>query len=128
MLDTFIRIAPSPRSRETSIRLLDVDEDKFSGFIFKIHANLDPKHRDRIAFLRVCSGRFERNKYFHHVRLDKDVRFSNPYTFLARDKDVIDEAYPGDVVGLFDTGNFKIGDTLTEGRGVLFYRHSLFFA
>ncbi len=119
MLDTFIRIAPMPRSRQTSKRLVDVEEDKFSGFIFKIHANLDPKHRDRIAFLRVCSGRFERNKYFHHVRLDKDVRFSNPYSFLARSKDVIEEAFAGDVVGLFDTGNFKIGDTLTEGE--LFY-------
>src|SRR5690349_4918592 len=120
MLDTFVRIAPTPRSRETSARLLDVNQDKFSGFVFKIHANLDPKHRDRIAFLRVCSGRFERNKYFHHVRLDKDVRFSNPYSFLARDKDVIEEAYPGDVVGLFDTGNFKIGDTLTEGEDFYF--------
>jgi peptide chain release factor 3 len=120
MLDTFIRVAPVPRGRETSIRHLDAGEDKFSGFIFKIHANLDPKHRDRIAFLRVCSGRFERNKYFHHVRLDKDVRFSNPYTFLARDKDVIEEAFPGDVVGLFDTGNFKIGDTLTEGEDFFF--------
>jgi peptide chain release factor 3 len=120
MLDTFIRIAPLPQSRETSTRHLDVQEDKFSGFIFKIHANLDPKHRDRIAFLRVCSGKFERNKYFHHVRLDKDVRFSNPYSFLARQKDVIEEAYPGDVVGLFDTGNFKIGDTLTEGENFYF--------
>ncbi len=120
MLDTFIRIAPVPRSRETTLRTVDVNDDKFSGFIFKIHANLDPKHRDRIAFLRVCSGKFERNKYFHHVRLDKEVRFSNPYTFLARDKDVIDEAYPGDVVGLFDTGNFKIGDTLTEGEDFYF--------
>lgn len=120
MLDTFIRIAPLPQSRETSTRHLDVQEDKFSGFIFKIHANLDPKHRDRIAFLRVCSGKFERNKYFHHVRLDKDVRFSNPYSFMARQKDVIEEAYPGDVVGLFDTGNFKIGDTLTEGEDFYF--------
>ncbi|KIC93348.1 peptide chain release factor 3 [Flavihumibacter solisilvae] len=120
MLDTFIRIAPTPRSRETSKRRVNVEEDKFSGFIFKIHANLDPKHRDRIAFLRVCSGRFERNKYFHHVRLDKDVRFSNPYSFLARSKDVIEEAFPGDVVGLFDTGNFKIGDTLTEGEEFFF--------
>lgn len=120
MLDTFIRIAPIPRSRETSKRVVDVEEDRFSGFIFKIHANLDPKHRDRIAFLRVCSGKFERNKYFHHVRLDKDVRFSNPYSFLARSKDVIEEAYPGDVVGLFDTGNFKIGDTLTEGEDFYF--------
>jgi len=116
MLDTFIRIAPIPRPRTTTLRDISPQDDKFSGFIFKIHANLDPKHRDRIAFLRVCSGRFERNKYFHHVRLDKDVRFSNPYTFMARDKDVIEEAFPGDVVGLFDTGNFKIGDTLTEGE------------
>jgi len=120
LLDTFIRIAPTPRSRETTKREVDVNEDKLSGFIFKIHANLDPKHRDRIAFIRICSGRFERNKYYHHVRLDKDVRFSNPYSFLARDKDVIDEAFPGDVVGLFDTGNFKIGDTLTEGEDFYF--------
>ncbi|MFN5937800.1 MAG: peptide chain release factor 3 [Sphingobacteriales bacterium] len=120
LLDTFIRIAPTPRSLETTKRIIDVHEDKFSGFVFKIHANLDPRHRDRIAFLRVCSGKFERNKYFHHVRLDKDVRFSNPYSFMARDKDVIEEAYPGDVVGLFDTGNFKIGDTLTEGEDFYF--------
>jgi peptide chain release factor 3 len=120
MLDTFIQIAPIPRSRETTTRMVDVNEDKFSGFIFKIHANLDPRHRDRIAFLRVCSGRFERNKFYTHVRLNKDVRFSNPYSFLARDKDVIQEAFPGDVVGLFDTGNFKIGDTLTEGEKFFF--------
>ncbi len=120
LLDTFIQIAPVPRGRETSTRMVDADDDKFSGFIFKIHANLDPKHRDRIAFLRVCSGRFERNKYFHHVRLDRDLRFSNPYSFLARSKDVIEDAYPGDVVGLFDTGNFKIGDTLTEGEDFYF--------
>jgi peptide chain release factor 3 len=115
MLDTFIRIAPTPRPRATTVREVSPDEEKFSGFIFKIHANLDPKHRDRIAFLRVCSGKFARNTYYHHVRLDKDVRFSNPYSFMARQKDVIEEAFPGDVVGLFDTGNFKIGDTLTEG-------------
>jgi peptide chain release factor 3 len=120
MLDTFIRIAPTPRSRETTARVVDVEEDKLSGFVFKIHANLDPKHRDRIAFFRVCSGKFERNKYFHHVRLDKEVRFSNPYSFMARDKSIIEDAYPGDVVGLFDTGNFKIGDTLTEGEDFYF--------
>lgn len=120
MLDTFIRIAPPPANRETNKRVIAVGEDKFSGFVFKIHANLDPRHRDRIAFLRVCSGRFERNKYFHHVRLDKDVRFSNPYSFLAREKTVVEDAYPGDVVGLFDTGNFKIGDTLTEGEEFFF--------
>ncbi len=120
MLDAFIEIAPKPLCRATSARDICPEDDKLSGFIFKIHANLDPKHRDRIAFLRVCSGRFERNKYYHHVRLDKEVRFSNPYTFLARDKDVIEEAYPGDVIGLFDTGNFKIGDTLTEGEDFFF--------
>ncbi len=120
LLDTFIRIAPVPRSRETTLRKVDVEEDNLSGFVFKIHANLDPRHRDRIAFLRVCSGKFERNKYFHHVRLDKDVRFSNPYSFMARDKSIIEDAYAGDVVGLFDTGNFKIGDTLTEGEDFYF--------
>lgn len=120
LLETFIRIAPVPQEREVTTRTVKPDENKFSGFVFKIHANLDPRHRDRIAFLRVCSGKFERNKYFHHVRLGKDVRFSNPYTFLAREKDIIDNAWPGDVVGLFDTGNFKIGDTLTEGEDFYF--------
>lgn len=120
MLDTFIRIAPTPRPRQTTKRPVNPEEDNFSGFIFKIHANLDPKHRDRIAFLRVCSGKFSRNTYYKHVRLEKDVRFSNPYSFLARQKDVIEEAYPGDVVGLFDTGNFKIGDTITEGEQFYF--------
>ncbi len=120
LLETFIRIAPVPQGREVTTREVMPGEDKFSGFVFKIHANLDPRHRDRIAFLRVCSGKFERNKYFHHVRLDKDVRFSNPYTFLAREKDIIENAWPGDVVGLFDTGNFKIGDTLTEGEDFYF--------
>ena len=116
LLDIFVNIGPEPQSRETTVREVKPDEPKFSGFVFKIHANLDPKHRDRIAFLRVCSGRFERNKYYRHVRLDKDMRFSNPYSFLAREKEVVDEAFPGDVVGLFDTGNFKIGDTMTEGE------------
>jgi peptide chain release factor 3 len=120
MLDTFIRIAPTPEDRKTDKGLIKPTDDKFSGFIFKIHANLDPRHRDRIAFLRVCSGKFERNKSYHHVRLEKDVRFSNPYSFMARQKEVIDDAYPGDVVGLFDTGNFKIGDTLTEGEDFYF--------
>lgn len=120
LLNTFIQIAPEPLPRATDKREVAPDEAKFTGFVFKIHANLDPRHRDRIAFLRVCSGKFERNKYFKHTRLEKDVRFSNPYSFLARSKDVIEEAYPGDVVGLFDTGNFKIGDTLTEGEVLQF--------
>ncbi|MEY3324118.1 MAG: hypothetical protein RLZZ466_380 [Bacteroidota bacterium] len=120
MLDTFIRIAPTPQMRQTSVRVVQPQEEKMTGFVFKIHANLDPKHRDRIAFLRICSGKFERNKYYHHVRLDKDIRFSNPYSFMARDKSIIEDAYAGDVVGLFDTGNFKIGDTLTEGEDFYF--------
>jgi peptide chain release factor 3 len=120
LLDNFIKIAPHPLGRNTDKRFVAPDEAKFSGFIFKIHANLDPRHRDRIAFLRVCSGRFARNTYYKHTRLEKDVRFSNPYSFLAREKDVIEEAFPGDVVGLFDTGTFKIGDTLTQGEVMQF--------
>jgi peptide chain release factor 3 len=120
MLDTFVDIAPSPKSRETSTREVTPMEDKLTGFVFKIHANIDPRHRDRIAFFRICSGRFERNKFYHHVRLGKEVRFNNPYTFMAREKNVVEDAYPGDVVGLFDTGNFKIGDTLTEGEKMTF--------
>ncbi len=120
LLDTFIRVAPTPQARNTDKRRVEPTENKFTGFIFKIHANLDPRHRDRIAFLRVCSGRFARNTYYKHTRLEKDVRFSNPYSFMAREKDVIEEAFPGDVVGLFDTGNFKIGDTLTEGEMMQF--------
>ncbi len=120
LLDTFCEISPSPRGRETDKRMVNPTDDKFSGFVFKIHANLDPKHRDRIAFLRVVSGKFERNKFYHHVRLDKDLKFPNPTSFMAQDKSVIDEAFPGDVVGLYDTGNFKIGDTMTEGEEMMY--------
>jgi peptide chain release factor 3 len=115
LLDAFVELAPTPLPRPSNKGSVDPYHKKFSGFIFKIHANLDPNHRDRIAFLRVCSGEFERNKFFHHTRLNKQFRFSNPYSFLAREKNVIELAYPGDVIGLYDTGNFKIGDTLTEG-------------
>ena len=120
MLDEFIEIAPTPRGRETNEGHIDPSRPKFSGFVFKIHANLDPNHRDRVAFLRVCSGKFERNKFFHHVRLDKKLRFNNPTSFMAKEKSLIDEAFPGDVIGLYDTGNFKIGDTLTEGDNFTF--------
>ncbi len=116
LLDTFIQIAPEPLGRQTDKRFVKPEEPKFTGFIFKIHANLDPRHRDRIAFMRVVSGVFQRNTYYKHTRLEKDLRFSNPYSFLAREKEIIDDAYPGDVVGLFDTGQFKIGDTLTQGE------------
>jgi peptide chain release factor 3 len=120
LLEKFIEIAPTPRSRDTETREVDPTEAKFSGFVFKIHANIDPRHRDRIAFLRVCSGKFERNKFYKHVRLSKEFKYPNPVTFMAQAKSTIDEAYPGDVVGLYDTGNFKIGDTLTEGENMMF--------
>ncbi len=116
LLDTFIRIAPPPIPRETTLRLVKPEETKFSGFIFKIHANMDPKHRNRIAFLRVCSGKFERGSNYLHVRNEKSIRFSNATAFMAQDRETVDEAWPGDIVGLFDTGNLKIGDSLTEGE------------
>ncbi|WP_209329613.1 peptide chain release factor 3 [Lunatimonas salinarum] len=120
MLDTFIKIAPIPKSRQTELREVKPDEEQFSGFIFKIHANMDPKHRNRIAFLRICSGRFERNKPYKHVRGTKALRFSNVTSFMAQDKEIVDEAFPGDIVGLYDTGNLKIGDSLTEGEDLQF--------
>lgn len=120
LLDTFVRISPSPRGRDTDVKRVEPNDTKFSGFVFKIHANLDPKHRDRIAFLRIVSGKFERNTFYKHVRLDKKLKFPNPTSFMANDKSVVEEAYPGDVVGLYDSGNFKIGDTLTEGEKMNF--------
>lgn len=120
LLNTVTDISPSPRSRETDQRLVQPDEDGFTGFVFKIHANIDPKHRNRLAFVRVTSGRFERNKFYKHVRLQRDFKFTNPATFMAQDKNIVDEAFPGDVIGLYDTGNFKIGDTLTEGEDLVF--------
>jgi peptide chain release factor 3 len=115
LLEAFLDISPSPMGRETTEGFVEPENKDFSGFVFKIHANLDPKHRDRIAFLRIVSGKFERNKFYNHVRLEKKMKFSNPTSLMAQDKSVIDEAFPGDVIGLYDTGSFKIGDSLTEG-------------
>jgi peptide chain release factor 3 len=120
LLDTFTEIAPPPGDRDTAERTIHPSEKQFTGFVFKIHANLDPRHRDRIAFLRICSGKFERGKFFHHVRLNKELRFNSPAQFMAQSKNIIEEAFPGDVIGLYDTGNFKIGDTLTEGENLNF--------
>ncbi len=120
LLETFVRIAPTPTPRDSDLRPVDPREEKFSGFVFKIHANLDPRHRDRIAFLRVCSGVFRKDVFFHHVRHGKNIRFSRPYSFMAERKNVVEEAFPGDVVGLYDRGDLKIGDTLTEGEGFTF--------
>ncbi len=120
LLDCFVEIAPTPLPRTTEERVVEPNEDGFSGFIFKIHANIDPKHRDRIAFLRVCSGIFERNTNYKHIRLDRKLKFSNPTSFMAARKEVVDEAFPGDIVGLYDSGNFKIGDSLTSGEKLHF--------
>ncbi len=120
LLDICTEITPTPKPRETNNGIINATDPKFSGFVFKIHANLDPNHRNRLAFMRICSGKFERNKFFHHVRLNKKFRFGSPAQFMAQDKTIIEEAYPGDVIGLYDTGNFKIGDTLTEGENYTF--------
>src|SRR5690606_19838508 len=116
LLDTFIRIAPPPQPRETTVRIVRPEETKFTGFVFKIHANMDPKHRNRIAFVRVCSGKFERGNNYFHVRQDRTLRFSNATAFMAQDRETVDVAWPGDIVGIYDTGNLKIGDTLTQGE------------
>jgi len=115
LLDSFVKIAPSPRVIQAEERIVEPLEEKFSGFIFKIHANIDPNHRSRIAFVKVCSGRFERNKNYKHMRLGKNFKFSSPTAFMASKKEIIEDAYPGDIIGIPDTGNFIIGDTLTEG-------------
>lgn len=120
LLDAFIDIAPNPMPKQSDTRLVEPNEDKFTGFVFKIHANMDPKHRDRLAFVKVVSGKFERNKPYLHVRQDKNLKFSSPNAFFADKKEIIDESFPGDIVGLHDTGNFRIGDTLTEGEKLNF--------
>ncbi len=120
LLDCFVEIAPQPLERETEERVVLPNEKKFSGFVFKIHANMDPRHRDRIAFMRICSGIFERNTNYYHVRQEKKMKFSNPTMFMASKKAVVEEAYPGDIVGLYDSGNFKIGDAITDGEKLHF--------
>jgi peptide chain release factor 3 len=120
LLETFIKIAPSPQGRETDTRKIEPSENKFTGFIFKIHANLDPNHRDRIAFCRICSGVFQRNTFYQHNRLNKKLKFASPTSFMADTKSLVEEAFPGDVIGLYDSGNFKIGDTLSEGEKLQF--------
>jgi peptide chain release factor 3 len=120
LLDSFIEISPTPLGRSTESRSVEPYEEKFSGFVFKIHANIDPKHRDRIAFLRIVSGKFERNKFYLHTRHQKKIKFPNPTSFMASSKSVVDDAYPGDVIGLYDSGTFKIGDSLSEGEKLNF--------
>lgn len=116
LLDCFVDIAPNPQPKKAEERIVKPTEDVFSGFVFKIHANIDPNHRSRIAFVKVVSGKFERNTNYKHVRLGKNLKFSSPTSFMASKKEIIDASYPGDIVGLPDTGNFRIGDTITSGE------------
>lgn len=120
LLDCFIEIAPAPLKKQAEERLIDPSEQDFTGFVFKIHANMDPNHRDRLAFIKIVSGTFERNKPYLHVRHNKKLKFSSPNAFFAEKKEIIDVSYPGDIVGLHDTGNFKIGDSLTAGESIHF--------
>ena len=120
LLDCFINIAPSPRPVQALERTVDPLEEKFTGFVFKIHANMDPNHRSCIAFVKICSGCFERNVNYKHVRFNKQMRFSSPTAFMAQKKETVDTAFAGDIIGLPDTGNFKIGDTLTAGEDLHF--------
>jgi len=116
LLDCFIEIAPSPQPKKAEERLVDSKEKELTGFVFKIHANMDPKHRDRLAFVKIVSGIFKRNAPYLHVRHNKKLKFSSPNAFFAEKKEIVEESFPGDIVGLHDTGHFKIGDTLTEGE------------
>jgi len=119
-LDHFLQLAPAPHAHNTSAGPVDTINSCFSGFVFKIQANMNPAHRDRIAFLRVCSGRFERGMIVNHVRSGKKIKLAQPQQFLAQDRDIVEIAYPGDIIGLHDPGTFRIGDTLCEGSSFEF--------
>ncbi len=119
-LDNFLQLAPKPEPRKSSIGEVQPTDDKFSGYVFKIQANMNPAHRDRIAFLRIVSGKFERGMSVRHVRAGKEIKLAQPQQFLAQDRDIVDEAYAGDIIGLFDPGIFRIGDSLSEGKDIEF--------
>ncbi len=120
-LQEFLQLAPSPGIRVSSAGEVDPESEKFSGFIFKIQANMNPTHRDRLAFMRICSGKFSRGMSVFHVPSGKEIRLSQPQQFMAQERTIIEEAYPGDIVGLFDPGIFNLGDTLSEGNPQLKY-------
>ena len=120
MLDGLVQWAPTPQPRETESAIISAEEQTFSGFVFKIQANMDPKHRDRIAFMRVCSGHYEKGMKMHHVRIGKDIRVSDALTFLAGERSHLEEAWPGDIIGLHNHGTIQIGDTFTEGERLNF--------
>jgi peptide chain release factor 3 len=120
LLDAFVEHAPPPGSRETTTRTVESDEPRLTGFVFKIQANMDPAHRDRIAFMRVCSGHFEQGMKLFHVRLGKDIRVPNALTFMAQERGFAEEAWPGDIIGLHNHGTIGIGDSFTEGEALQF--------
>lgn len=120
MLDGFVEYAPSPQPRETNTRSVEATDPQFTGFVFKIQANMDPKHRDRIAFLRVCSGKYEKHMKMRHVRIGKDIKIADALTFLASDRAHVEEAWPGDIIGLHNHGTIQIGDTFTMGEEMRF--------
>lgn len=120
LLDAFVKYAPPPGASETTSRTVEADEPKLTGFVFKIQANMDPAHRDRVAFMRVCSGRFEQGMKMHHVRLGKDIKIPNALTFLAQDRDSVEEAWPGDIIGIHNHGTIAIGDSFTMGESLQF--------
>lgn len=119
-LENFLQLAPIPTPRKSTEGMIDPLNEKFSGYVFKIQANMNPAHRDRIAFLRICSGKFERGMSVKHVRVGKDIKLAQPQQFLAQDRDIVEDAYPGDIIGLFDPGIFRIGDTLCQGGSLEF--------
>jgi peptide chain release factor 3 len=120
LLDAFLKLAPAPRPRSVEGRVIEPHDASFSGFIFKIQANMDPKHRDRLAFVRVCSGRFERDMSVVHTRTGRKIRLSSSHKLFGRDRETMDEAYPGDVVGLVGHTDFRIGDTLAEDPALVY--------
>jgi peptide chain release factor 3 len=120
LLDAFVDIAPPPAPRPTTTRQVSPEEDAFSGFVFKIQANMDPAHRDRIAFFRICSGKFMRGMHVMHHRIGKEVSLSNATIFMAQDRTNVEEAYPGDIIGIHNHGTIKVGDTMTQKEPLKF--------
>jgi peptide chain release factor 3 len=119
-LDTFCELMPPPGARHTTTGAVDPVSGGFTGFVFKIQANMDRQHRDRVAFLRICSGRFERGMKVRQVRTGREIRLANPTQFVAAERSIVEEAFAGDVIGIYDPGIFEIGDTLTDGADVTF--------
>ena len=120
MLDGLTQWAPKPLPRHTDVREVKAEEEKFSGFVFKIQANMDPKHRDRIAFMRICSGKYEKGMKMRQVRIGKDVKIADAVTFMAGDRANVEQAFAGDIIGLHNHGSIQIGDTFTSGEEMKF--------